>query len=47
MIRLSVDFVDERDRMGNQTTRFNFRKAVRASIHKYMNDQITVIGVLR
>ena len=38
------DFADERDRMSNQTRRFNFRKAIWGPIRKYMNGRIKVIG---
>ena len=44
MIRTSGDFVDERDRVGNQTRRFKFRKEEWGPIHKYMNGRIKEIG---
>ena len=37
-IRLSGDFVDERDRGGNQTWAINYRKEAWAGIHNYMNE---------
>ena len=44
-IRMSCDFVDERDRgKNNQTRWFNFCKAVWGGIHNYMNYQIQLIG---
>ena len=43
MIRLIGDFVDEGDRMGGKNRRFNFRKASRWPIRKYMDGQIKVI----
>ena len=43
MIRTIGDFVDECDRMGNPSRRFNFRKTDWGPIQGYMDDQIKVI----
>ena len=44
MVRISGDFFDDRDRVGNRNTWFNFRKALWRSIRKYMDGRIIVIG---
>ena len=38
--RMSVDFCDAADRMGNRTRRCNFRKDSRGDLRNYMNGRI-------